>query len=467
MAEGGTGIEYTRSGRTLRPPNKYKEFDHEANGRPGRDRLPSATDKTSTNRSRPGSRRTSPDDNTTIELNEYQESDTEIEELLEHHHTPSSTKPKGQCVQSNCNSQRQCASNSTPAATSPLSATTPAIFGPDSVSGTSPVTVTINEVPSQRNLPCKINYAVGPQSAYSDKDSLTFDRSQVQSNKPETSPKCGQCKQHKQEVLKCERCLEILCAKCQQMDTAHLLILKQYDVSWFCNKCKPKALNAIHTDKEIEDRCAEYMSQITKRIIRVETSLKEKATKKDLENSTQEINTQIQTLQQEVSKLIQHQTHTTVNHPTMTTQANQDLATAVKEEITEREQIMAKKLNLIIHGMKENGQDLHEVKQMMTTCLKLDAAPESVTRIGQPDHSKPRMILAVMRNINDKKKVLSKAKEIRNSSEERYNTVFIRPDLTPRQRAESKNLQAQLMRRREDNPNKTYKIYRSEIIETQ
>ena len=122
------------------------------------------------------------------------------------------------------------------------------------------------------------------------------------------------------------------------MDTAHLLILKQYDVSWFCNKCKPKALNAIHSDKEIEGRCAEYMSRITKRITRVETALEEKS----LDNSTQAINTQLQTLQQETKKLTHPQAQTTGTQPTMTAPINQDLASVVKEEITEREQIMAK-----------------------------------------------------------------------------------------------------------------------------
>jgi hypothetical protein len=76
----------------------------------------------------------------------------------------------------------------------------------------------------------------------------------------------------------------------------------------------------------------------------------------------------------------------------------------------------------------------------MSTCIKLDVTPEKITRLGQPDHTKPRIILAVMNNMNDKKRVLSKVKEIRNSTEENYKTVFIRPNLTPRQRANSKKL---------------------------
>ena len=77
---------------------------------------------------------------------------------------------------------------------------------------------------------------------------------------------------------------------------------------------------------------------------------------------------------------------------------------------------------------------------MMSTCIKLDVTPEKITRLGQPDHTKPRMVLAVMNNMNDRKKVLSKAKEIRNSAEEKYKTVFSRPDLTPRQRGNTKTL---------------------------
>ena len=122
------------------------------------------------------------------------------------------------------------------------------------------------------------------------------------------------------------------------MDTAHLLILKQYDVSWFCKtKCAPKVLNVIHSNKEIEDRCAEHMSRITKRITQVETVFEEKATKADLENSTQEINTQLRTLRKHIKKLTQHQVQTTSTHPTMTAPINQDLPSVVKEEIPERE----------------------------------------------------------------------------------------------------------------------------------
>ena len=77
---------------------------------------------------------------------------------------------------------------------------------------------------------------------------------------------------------------------------------------------------------------------------------------------------------------------------------------------------------------------------MIATCLKLDVTPEEVTRLGQPDYTMPRIILAVMNNINVEKKVLSKTKEIRNNSEQMYKSDFIRSDLRPRQRANKKKL---------------------------
>ena len=56
-----------------------------------------------------------------------------------------------------------------------------------------------------------------------------------------------------------------------------------------------------------------------------------------------------------------------VNSMVMLCKLNQNilLNKPKKEEITEREQIMAKKINLVIHGMQENKQDLHDVKQMI------------------------------------------------------------------------------------------------------
>ena len=116
-------------------PQNTPNLKKDANGRrPSRDRLLSAT-QLSANRSRLGSRTTSP------EL--YQESDTYTEELLEKCDTPPARKPKGQCVQSiKSRSQRKGTDKLTRATTPP---TPPSGSAPRAAAGsgaTSPVTVT-------------------------------------------------------------------------------------------------------------------------------------------------------------------------------------------------------------------------------------------------------------------------------------------------------------------------------------
>ena len=130
----------------------------------------------------------------------YQESDTDIEELLEKCDTPPARKPKGHCVQSiTYRSHRQGTDKLTRAATPPT---------PPSVN---------SHNKGSPNLTCTINYAVDTQTAYCGEDNVTFDHSQTQliraSDSPKLSSMCGQYKQNG-EVLKCERCLEIACAKC-------------------------------------------------------------------------------------------------------------------------------------------------------------------------------------------------------------------------------------------------------------
>ena len=73
------------------------------------------------------------------------------------------------------------------------------------------------------------------------------------------------------------------------------------------------------------------------------------------------------------------------------------------------------------------------------------------------------MLLAEMKNVKDKKLVLQQATNLRKDDD--YKAVYVRPDMTPAQRKESKNLSTQIKALRDKNPGKKYKIYRAKIIE--
>ena len=249
--------------------------------------------------------------------------------------------------------------------------------------------------------------------------------------------------------LTCERCKSCFCSKCCKCSGEHIEVLRASDASWFCHPCKEKALTAIHTDKEIEDRCAEYMKKFDKRICSLEKHQKKQTT------TNQEITTEIEQLNEKVAHL--------------QTQLDKTPDTLDHDEIfRELQQRETKKLNLIINGLKEDIEtdDATSVETMINTELDIDAEVTTTKRLGKVDAEKPRTLCITLANALQRKEILSKAAQLRDLPEEsEYYSVFIRPDLTKRQRTQSKNLQAQLLKTRAAHPKRLFKIKQGKIVE--
>ena len=78
---------------------------------------------------------------------------------------------------------------------------------------------------------------------------------------------------------------------------------------------------------------------------------------------------------------------------------------------------------------------------------------------------KPRFLRVEMKNINMKRKILGNATKLRNVPDgHKFNKVFIKPNLTEKQQEESKNLQAELKKRRDKEPTKRMKISKGKIV---
>ena len=67
--------------------------------------------------------------------------------------------------------------------------------------------------------------------------------------------------------------------------------------------------------------------------------------------------------------------------------------------------------------------------------------------------------------IAEKKQILAKAKELRDSTHEVHRKVYIRPDMTKRQLEDSKNLHACLQQKRMSYPDKKSKIRKGEVVD--
>jgi len=108
-------------------------------------------------------------------------------------------------------------------------------------------------------------------------------------------------------------------------------------------------------------------------------------------------------------------------------------------------------MNLIIHGVPEKDaeQDIDQVTEILGTGLHMDYDRHisSVMRIGKLDENKPRPIRIVIKSMDGKKEILSRAKDLKNVED--FKRMFISPDLTRKQQKVDKELRTELKKFRE------------------
>lgn len=147
----------------------------------------------------------------------------------------------------------------------------------------------------------------------------------------------------------------------------------------------------------------------------------------------------------------------------------------VREEMEERERIHQRKNNLIILRLEEaatrtDGQgeqeDLRAINEIIKDKLNLDITVSNASRLGTYSRDKQRPVRVVVDSIDNKKKILSRAVRLREVDDsDKYARVYIRPDLTKAQLEVSKNLYGELLKKREQQPLKRWKIVRGVVVE--
>ena len=142
----------------------------------------------------------------------------------------------------------------------------------------------------------------------------------------------------------------------------------------------------------------------------------------------------------------------------------------VNDIFKENKEIEKRKNQLIIMNFKENQNaeaDKKEVRELFNMLnVNEELLIERADRMGEKrNDGKPRFLRVDMKSVHMKRKVLEKASQLRDVPEtHKFHKVFIKPNLTKNQQAQSKNLQAQLMKERDKNPGVNMKIHRGKII---
>jgi hypothetical protein len=137
----------------------------------------------------------------------------------------------------------------------------------------------------------------------------------------------------------------------------------------------------------------------------------------------------------------------------------------VKEDVEEALEMERRKMNLVIHGVPETDaeQDIEQVAEILGTGLHMDFERHVATlvRIGKFEENKSRPLRMVVKSLDGKKEILSRAKELKNV--EQFKKMFISPDLTRKQQRVDKELRTELKKFREQGED-TAKIRYGKII---
>ena len=319
----------------------------------------------------------------------------------------------------------------------------------------------------------------------------------VQVNIDDEDSKCPSCDQPKCE-LECEICMRWFHTECVGVSALKFKQISDHNFHWYCDECdvaavkihgKMKALITENTNLKV------IITNLQNKFDLFETQFKTFVEDRQQEISTKIINGRAN-LKEEMKLEIRDEIRAEVvqatqevediNNPNpwqqvMRSQRNQPVPNfqeIIQEQMNEQKQIEAIKKNLTMSGIAESDkanddsaaeEDLQRAKAIILQELDIEADIEKVVRCGRKkseDPEKPRLIKLFMKSQDNRKRILQNAKQLRNSEDQQIKLrVYIGPDQTKKQQLESKNLRDELRTKRLENPDRTFKIQRGQIIE--
>ena len=290
--------------------------------------------------------------------------------------------------------------------------------------------------------------------------------------------------------INCDSCSVWFHAVCVQVDKGKHDAISKHNLHWFCNICEVgagnlfsiiselkkevEALKLLIADKEpvnsTDGRLSDSERQKLKREIIDEIKTDDSFVRPPID-STPNLNTeQIKNDIMQELKSAPDRNSNPWNLPLAPNKEPPNLKDIVSDEVKELRELEKIKNNLVISGIPEDGDndDMESVKNIIREELDIEAEITTVERCGKkrPDSTTPRPIKIMMSNPLNRRKILSKAKNLRDSDDEQIKTnVYIRPDQTRKQQEQAKNLRDQRRELLAANPGKNYVIRNNSVIE--
>ena len=311
--------------------------------------------------------------------------------------------------------------------------------------------------------------------------------------KPKKKWKCNTCNAVKKETdegLECDICNTFSGLECTNYseDVVKYLKAKEVDIYFICHGCKeslPELRSLLEISKvqlKQREELVHHDTRITGNEVQIE-ELNKKLANKD--EKIEEMNTRLVKL--EAAKMIDTEEVETIAqrcfkstdfppllaaavaaNPTAQPVTPIRLNTVVNDAFLEREEIQKRKLNLMLHNLPEADVATDEDTQISDLIDKLELTDIVITDHIRFGTTTPKLLKITVETLAMKRALLSKATTLRQLPEnDKHAKVYIRPDLTPKQQKESKNLNLELKKRRDEDPAHSYKIVKGVIQQIQ
>ena len=93
------------------------------------------------------------------------------------------------------------------------------------------------------------------------------------------------------KLLLCEYCDNAYCIECLQLSVTAYNVFKKNSLHWFCAHCEDKVMKNIRNDREIEERCAEFLKKFEARVAAFEGQIASKVDEKQVREIVENITT--------------------------------------------------------------------------------------------------------------------------------------------------------------------------------
>lgn len=241
------------------------------------------------------------------------------------------------------------------------------------------------------------------------------------------------------QALECDGCNDTWsCISCLNMNPdLYELLESDEHMKWNCSKCLKLRKKS---EEKGNDELKDILKAMSQQLNRMEIALQAKVDRAEHEE-----------LEARVSMLEEQD-------PVDARKIDKMIEEKVAQQIDAYREREARKLNLIIHNMKEpeaetpherKDLDLKEMENLLESLECDDTEVVDVQRLGQKQENKPRLILLKTKKVAQKRKILMSAKKLRESEEEDKKKIFITPDMSKEMREQNRKLRQELRERRE------------------